>query len=169
MNDMDLPDDAHQQPDTPPSELPPRVYFFCPGENAFYLSDELPLYAAAGTMPADLVEVTPELFQQYAVDLPPEGKARVAGSDGMPAWGDPPALPDAVIAARNRAQLEAHLAEAAARIAPLQDAADLDMATPAELDTLRAWKVYRVELARVEQQEGYPLRVQWPAPPAVQQ
>lgn len=55
---------------------------------------------------------------------------------------------------------------AADEIAPLQDAVDLDLATAEEATRLRAWKVYRVALNRLENQEGYPLLVDWPEQPA---
>lgn len=54
------------------------------------------------------------------------------------------------------------MAEATARIAPLQDAVDLDEATSAEQAALTAWKRYRVQLNRIEQQAGYPDTIDWP-------
>lgn len=60
------------------------------------------------------------------------------------------------------AKRDALMAEAAARIAPLQDAVDLNEATPAETAALTVWKRYRVQLNRIEQQAGYPDTVDWP-------
>lgn len=51
-------------------------------------------------------------------------------------------------------------------IAPLQDAADLDEATPEETAKLKAWRQYRVKLSRVHSQPGYPLSIEWPSLPA---
>lgn len=51
---------------------------------------------------------------------------------------------------QNAATRDTLLSIAAVRIAPLQDAADLDEASAAELATLRAWKQYRVALNRVD-------------------
>lgn len=51
-------------------------------------------------------------------------------------------------------------------IAPLQDALDLDEATEAEVQRLKAWKRYRVALNRLPDQPGYPGAIDWPAPPA---
>ncbi|MEM8140721.1 tail fiber assembly protein [Morganella morganii] len=42
------------------------------------------------------------------------------------------------------------LSEATEAIAPLQDAVDLDMATPEEESALKEWKKYRVLLNRVD-------------------
>ncbi|HCF1421459.1 TPA: tail fiber assembly protein, partial [Pseudomonas aeruginosa] len=58
------------------------------------------------------------------------------------------------------------LQEATLRIAPLQDAIDLDEATQAEVAELKAWKQYRIALNRVDQQAGYPSLVEWPVSPA---
>lgn len=52
------------------------------------------------------------------------------------------------------------LAEAAKKIAPLQDAVDLDVATRGERDRLLAWKKYRVSLNRVD-----PIKPKWPEKP----
>lgn len=56
------------------------------------------------------------------------------------------------------------LSEAAEAIAPLQDAVDLDMATPEEEALLKEWKKYRVMLNRVDASLG--ADVVWPTPPA---
>lgn len=64
------------------------------------------------------------------------------------------------------ADLAQRRAAADAAIAPLQDAVDIDEATPDEEARLKLWKKYRVALSRVPEQEGYPNRIDWPAPPA---
>ncbi|WP_338791075.1 tail fiber assembly protein [Pseudomonas sp. AE27] len=57
-------------------------------------------------------------------------------------------------------------AAADSAIAPLQDAVDIDDATDAEVLALKAWKKYRVALNRLPEQPGYPIDIDWPAPPA---
>lgn len=57
------------------------------------------------------------------------------------------------------------LATAAIRIAPLQDAADLEIASAEEQASLTAWKQYRVALNRIIQQTGYPQSIIWPQSP----
>lgn len=49
-------------------------------------------------------------------------------------------------------------------IAPLQDAAELNMATDDEKNQLAAWKKYRVLLSRVNPAEAEKIR--WPDKPA---
>lgn len=64
------------------------------------------------------------------------------------------------------AETARHRAAADAAIAPLQDAVDLDEATPAEAALLKDWKRYRIALNRLPEQPGYPAEIDWPAPPA---
>lgn len=62
-------------------------------------------------------------------------------------------------------QRDALLQLAALRIAPMQDAQDLGVATEDEAAALVLWKKYRVDLNRVTQQPGYPQAVVWPIEP----
>ncbi|MGS7252407.1 tail fiber assembly protein [Pseudomonas anuradhapurensis] len=64
------------------------------------------------------------------------------------------------------ADLAQRRAASDAIIIPLQDAVDIDEATTDEEARLKLWKQYRVALSRVPEQEGYPNRIDWPAPPA---
>lgn len=55
--------------------------------------------------------------------------------------------------------------QAAATMAPLEDAEKLGIITPAESTQLAAWRTYRVTLYRLPQSEGWPTDVEWPAAP----
>ena len=57
------------------------------------------------------------------------------------------------------------LATAALRIAPLQDAVDLDSATAEEVSSLKIWKQYRIDLSRLSNQPGFPVKIEWPIAP----
>lgn len=54
---------------------------------------------------------------------------------------------------------------AALRIAPLQDAVDLDDATQEEVSLLKKWKQYRILLNRIHDQPEFPSSIEWPAEP----
>lgn len=58
---------------------------------------------------------------------------------------------------------DAFLNQAAKEIAPLKDAADLNIATPGELEHLKTWMLYRVMLSRVD--PGLAPDIDWPQPP----
>lgn len=67
--------------------------------------------------------------------------------------------PDKVAAAKKAdmdAEVAAGMAEANLKIAVLQDAVDLDMATPEEEAALKNWRRYRVLLSRAQSDAKYP-------------
>ncbi|MGG7557793.1 tail fiber assembly protein [Pseudomonas sp. ES3] len=68
----------------------------------------------------------------------------------------------AALAKEKRNQL---LSIAANRMGPLQDAVDIARATDDEVARLLLWKGYRIDLNRIEQQEGFPLDIDWPISP----
>lgn len=111
----------------------------------------------------------------YAVRNDGQGWYAVNGPDdiGPDEWyteetpPDPVPLPPASdeILAMMLIERDRLLALAAIRIAPLQDAVDLEEATPDEVARLKLWKQYRIALNRVEQQAGYPAEIDWPRSP----
>lgn len=120
------------------------------------------------TWPQDAVLLTEEESSSFWKQSPPAGKI-LGAIDGRPAWIDlPPPEPltaeELTLAAGvKRDEL---LRLAAIRIAPLQDAVDLDDATEDESALLKGWKRYRVALNRLTEQPEYPTSIDWPAPPA---
>ncbi|WP_413493885.1 tail fiber assembly protein [Morganella psychrotolerans] len=137
-------------------------YFFSPSTVSFYPEAMLDDYRDAGTLPDDLVNVENNVFAEFS-GTPPDGKVRGV-LKGKPAWVNmPPPTPEQMIAAAE-IQKQRLLSRATTVIAPLQDAVDLDMATPEEEALLKEWKKYRVMLNRVDTSPG--ADVIWPMPPA---
>jgi len=68
---------------------------------------------------------------------------------------------NAVLNARSR--LAAEMDEANRTIAPLQDAADISIATDEEMTRLAEWKRYRVELSRIDTSKAPD--IEWPVKP----
>lgn len=83
-------------------------------------------------------------------------------SESLP--GDPIPSPEQTLSI-SLEKRDSLLAYAALRIAPLQDAVDLETATDEEVIRLKAWKQYRVVVNRVSSQEGWPGLVNWPISP----
>lgn len=128
----------------------------------------------------ELIDVPDELdvkdmFTAEIVDMLVE----VTGKEVLPNWSatfsggkwsfSPPTpveYSDEQVAAEALAQRDQLLITAAIRIAPLQDAVDLDDATAAEEKLLKQWKQYRVALNRLDQQAGFPRVIQWPNEPS---
>lgn len=75
----------------------------------------------------------------------------------------PPSSED--LAAEAKTQRDKLLAVAANRMGPLQDAVDTGRATDDEIALLTLWKGYRIDLNRIEQQEGFPSEIRWPLSP----
>lgn len=72
----------------------------------------------------------------------------------------PPYVPTPEDNARTRALL---IDEATRKIAPLQDMVDLEMASADEAASLKAWKLYRIALTRLDVSVS---PVTWPTAPA---
>lgn len=79
-------------------------------------------------------------------------------------FGPPPA-PPVKTEAQILVERDQLLATATLRIAPLQDAVDLDDATTEEIAELKAWKQHRVKLSRINTLPGYPGSFTWPEAP----
>lgn len=94
-----------------------------------------------------------------------EGRVIVIGNDGQPVLKVPEKTHEELLAEAS-ASANTLLAVATTRIAPLQDAEDLGDASLLEIALLKQWKQYRVDVNRASDQTGYPMNVDWPAPPA---
>ncbi|WP_409325962.1 tail fiber assembly protein [Serratia liquefaciens] len=126
------------------------AYFYSPFENIVYPDELMAAYSEADTLASDLIEITDAVFKEYFIDLAPEGKYRIANSQGLPAWADiaPPSKETLIAIAEAEKQNRQAIATTA--IAPLQDAVDLNIATDEEKQQLMGWKKYRVSLNRVD-------------------
>lgn len=114
-------------------------------------------------IPKDAVEVDDELFLSTIHQM--DGVwMRDSASGLIEKHPFPPPSRDELVAAAI-VQRDQSLAIATARIAPLQDAVDLSIATAVEKALLVSWKNYRVNLNRVDQQSGYPQAIEWPQAP----
>ncbi|WFQ79433.1 tail fiber assembly protein [Xenorhabdus sp. SF857] len=137
------------------------MYVYSAKFNAFHPIEWQQDYINAGTWPDDGIEVSEAVYLKFLT--PPQGKMRIAGTDGLPAWGDiPPPTP-----AESRQQAEQEklyrLSQAAKSIAPLQYAVDLQMETDSERAALTEWKRYCVLLNRVDCSTAP--NIDWPKAP----
>lgn len=139
------------------------MYQYSPSTNSFYPDDLLSAYEDAGTLPNDLVPVDEDVFREFTA-TPEPGKIRVAGSDGLPAWGDipPPTHEELIVIAEQvRQQLLTHA-----------DAVMLDWRTELMLGEisdanrakLSAWLAYKNDVKAVDVATD-PEHINWPVPP----
>ncbi|CUR79999.1 tail fiber assembly protein [Achromobacter xylosoxidans] len=77
-------------------------------------------------------------------------------------WVDDNELKTAQTTSRNLQELRARMDHAALVIAPLIDAEELGIATDAEAARLRSWRLYRVELSRIDPTSE---EIAWPSYP----
>lgn len=68
------------------------LYYYSAVKNAFFPDELKDAYQDAGNWPQDAAEVEESVFTTYSA-LPPQGKQRAAGKNGLPCWVDIP-LPD---------------------------------------------------------------------------
>ncbi|EOW6510879.1 tail fiber assembly protein [Cronobacter malonaticus] len=138
-------------------------YLYSPEQNAFFAAELEDDYRAAGTWPEDTIPVSDEIYDAL-IQGQMDGKIITHDDNGQPVLIDPPPPSHDELVAdaeNNKYQL---LLEATDAIAPLQDAVDLDIATDAEIETLKAWKKYRVLVNRVDTSKAP--KIKWPEKPA---
>lgn len=125
-------------------------YYYSATMNTFYLASIKQNYIDTGSFPDDAKEIEDDIFQQFAAAIPPEGKMRIAGKEGLPIWADIPFPTQKELIQQAEYEKQNKIQEVSKIIAPYQDAIDLGIATNKELKQLNAWKQYRVDLNRID-------------------
>ncbi|MCC8466533.1 tail fiber assembly protein [Photorhabdus bodei] len=139
------------------------MYYYSAKTNAFYPMELKQNYIASGSLPDDIMEVSIDIYQEYAASNVPEGKYRVAGQNGLPEWADIPPPTKEELQQYVESKKQQFIVEASQQIAPLQDAVDLGIATKEEEAALLVWKKYRVMLNRVDTLQA--ADIEWPEQP----
>lgn len=138
------------------------TYKFSATSTSFYPVEMLDIYAAAGTLPTDLLDVTDAIYAEFT-GHPPEGKMRGSSPEGLPAWVDIPQPTPEQMRSQAAYRKQSSMTEATAVITPLQDAFDTGIATDEETRQLTAWKTYRALLGRINPDNAPD--IDWPSPP----
>ncbi|WGL96499.1 tail fiber assembly protein [Arsenophonus nasoniae] len=126
------------------------IYYFS-AKKLCWLSNSLKDdYVSAGFWDSTAKKVSFNVYQEYALCAPPEGKMLGANENGEPVWLDiPPKTKSELIAEAENKRIEL-MQNASEVIAPLQDAIDLKIATEDEEQRLVEWKTYRILLNRID-------------------
>ncbi|MDE1484606.1 tail fiber assembly protein [Xenorhabdus bovienii] len=123
--------------------------YYSPKLNGFVLEMHVNAMNAKGVN--DLIEIDRESYEEFLA-----GKwgyfmvPAPAGSYPPMKWEPVPPPSKSSLIERAEFQKQDLMNEARDKIAPLQDAVDLGMATDSEQITLTAWKKYRVLLNRID-------------------
>jgi len=134
-------------------------FYYSPATRGFYPED-----SHYDVLPEDRLPITDDEYR-ILINGQAEGKFIVPGESGMPLLVD--GLPEAEESVRLRvlAERDARMAQAAIRVAPLQDAVDVEGSASGDELLLNSWKRYRIALNRIEQIPGFPHSFVWPEPP----
>ena len=143
------------------TDMKKENFIYSAKDNAIYPVALKQIYVDAGTWPDDGAPITDAMADEFSKR--PADKFMVTGEDGLPAWEMEPPLTKEQLIAQAEMQKRILMAAAGDKISVLQDAVDLDMATPQEESTLKAWKVYRVLLSRVDTSTAPD--IDWPLTP----
>ena len=135
------------------------MFLYSASENGFYITS-----VNGADVPKDVVEITEDQWQSL-LEGQSSGKVLSGDSKGRPVLKSPPGPTNEQLAANAVAQRDALLALAGLRIAPLQDAVDLEDASNEDSALLKQWKQYRVALNRIQDQSGFPKKISWPVAP----
>jgi hypothetical protein len=100
-------------------------YAWSASKNVFYLITDLITYVRAGNWPDDAVEVSDDVFNEFATFQNRNGMIRGVGSDGLPTWVTPPE-PSKELLIRN--------AEANRNTLTAKASVEIDILTDAESD-----------------------------------
>lgn len=138
------------------------TYGYSATTNTFYVIENKAGYEQFGNWPTDVKPVPDKVWETFIEQGPP-GKMRGASENGFPTWVDIPAPTQEQAIESATIQKVRLMAEATKTIAPLQDADDLGIATADELEKLKRWKIYRVQLSRLIPEDAPNIR--WPLTP----
>lgn len=80
------------------------MYYYSPSKNSFFPVELKKDYILAECFPEDAIEVSDDVWEEFAGSLAPKGKQRVADENGLPTWRDipPPTQEETVIASEKR-------------------------------------------------------------------
>lgn len=125
-------------------------YAWSASKNVFYLIADLLAYIRAGNWPDDAVEVSDDVFNEFAAFQNENGMIRGVGSDGLPAWVTPPEPSKELLIRNAEANRNTLTAKASLEIDMLMDAESDGTITDDERKLLAKWKTYRLSLRRLD-------------------
>ncbi|HDF2344641.1 TPA: tail fiber assembly protein [Morganella morganii] len=118
-----------------------KNYVYSATHNAFFPLSFIDEYTGlAGWDLSDAIEVDDTVYHLFI--NPPEGKRRIAGKNGLPAWGDIPPPTNEELIAEAEVKKQTLLAEVNDETQMLQTKLALKRIKTGELELLNAWLDY---------------------------
>ncbi|EDC8080724.1 tail fiber assembly protein [Salmonella enterica subsp. enterica serovar Agona] len=140
-------------------------YIYSPANNVFYPYANEDAYRAAGVWPEIGVDFDEDGFIQWKSENAPAGKIRVAGSDGMPAWGNAPELSREDQQASNEMKKSSILSYSTNQIVVFQTKLLMGRKlSDAESAQLNKWMDYIDAINAIDTSSDV---IEWPAEPGV--
>ncbi len=141
-----------------------KNYVYSATHNAFFPLSFIDEYTGlAGWDLSDAIEVDDTVYHRFI--NPPEGKRRIAGKNGLPAWGDIPPPTNEELIAEAEVKKQTLLAEVNDETQMLQTKLALKRIKTGELELLNAWLDYLDELEAVDVSTAPDII--WPVKPVV--
>ena len=135
-------------------------YFWSAKENGFYPESMKELYEnSPDGWPEDAVEISEELYNSL-LEGQSRGKVIASGRDGKPLLSDP-VIDHTAMAEAEKSRLGSKAEEL---ILPLQRAVKYGIASEEEMERLKEWEIFSVELSRVD--TSLAPEIEWPEPPS---
>ncbi len=141
-------------------------YFYDALSNLFYCDMNKEAYIAAGKWPENLVGVSQETFTEFA-GTPPNGKMRIAGEDGLPAWANlPPPTREDILQGM---EITRHLLLSYADEVTADWRTELALGeiSDGDKDKLSAWMAYKRQVKAITAEAAIADGFEWPPMPAV--
>jgi len=137
-----------------------NTYVYSAFNNAFYFKESKQVFGKE--WPDDTVDIDEQLFIEFAGNAP-EGKQRIAGDDGFPAWQDIPALSKSDLVAYAEAEKGQKLSLATVTISLWQTELQLGIISDEDKASLIAWLAYIKALKNTD--ISNPSNINWPLLP----
>ncbi|HDP9571220.1 TPA: tail fiber assembly protein [Escherichia coli] len=136
--------------------------------NSFFAKNDVAKYEQAGWELADIVEVTYDTYLEFIEDRTLQGKVRIAGDDGHPAWGEipPPTHEEQIAAAELEKQQLINQVNGYINSKQWPGKAAIGRLKGEELAQYNLWLDYLDALELVDTSSAPD--IEWPTPPAAQ-
>ncbi|PHM59115.1 phage tail fiber assembly [Xenorhabdus stockiae] len=125
-------------------------YYYSAKNNAFYPISMKQDYIDSSSWPDDGIEVNESIFTEFAGNIPPKGKVRIADENGFPAWGDIPPPTKEELQQKLERKKQSLLNDADTQIMRLERIIKRNIATADESNRLDNWELYSIALSRLD-------------------